>query len=85
MRQLADCPERAAHKDNLEEAAAGDDDVVPASSDAVSIISLVNQCTPDDTVLYCLPMIAPYSALAKTPYKVPLRLPSPPPRTHCTA
>jgi hypothetical protein len=38
----------------------------------VSIISLVNQCTPEDTVLYCLPMIAPYSALTKTPYKVRL-------------
>ena len=68
--QLSECPERAAHKDTLEEAAgAGDEDVV-TSSDAVSVITLVAQCVPDDTVLYCLPMLAPYTALAKVPYKV---------------
>lgn len=48
----------------------GDDSAERVEGEALAVLTLVHHTVSDDTVLYCLPMLAPYTALHRVPYKV---------------
>ena len=44
--------------------------VTVLEGEALSVLTIVPKTRCEDTVLYCLPMIAPYTGLTKVPFKV---------------
>lgn len=71
---MKECPDRAAAASAK---SAGDDDDDEAAvnagaieGEALAVLTLVPATTNEDTVMYCLPMLAPYTALSRVPYKV---------------
>jgi hypothetical protein len=72
---VKECPDRAAAA--ASKPTVGEDDEEDTSvtagtieGEALAVLTLVPATSKDDTVLYCLPMLAPYTALSRVPYKV---------------